>query len=213
MPFYRVKSFDAVELARDIERLPAGKLAVDARPPGPDVETSNLLWSLGFRKVCMQIRLTRDLSPPLSDAPAVEISPQLDLPEETLWSHARNFCYDRFSLDPLLPREGVARLFFQWTRNSLTRGLKEVVHRGPNFCTFSMSDDGSAVIDLLSVLEPRQGIGEALVAGTLFAARERGAARLHVKTECENYPAWNLYLKTGFLPSSFTPAFHLVRVF
>jgi GNAT superfamily N-acetyltransferase len=141
-----------------------------------------------------------------------EICSRLDLSEELLWRHARNFRYDRFSLDPLLPREGVTRLFYQWVRNSLTSGSKEIACCGPNFCTFRRQDEGYVAIDLVSVLDQGKGIGKALLARVLRAAVEKGAVGVHVTTECENYAAWNLYLKLGFLPTAFTSAFHLVRL-
>ena len=212
LPFYRVKTLDREQLALEIAGLPAaGGFAADAKAPAEDVGTARLLMGLGFRKVSMQIRLTHDLKIMPPDGGA-GISSRLDLPEDALWRHARNFRYDRFNQDPLLPREGTARLFFQWTRNSLTQGRKEIVHRGSDFCTFSMNPDGHAAIDLISVLDHGKGIGKALVASTLHAASRRGATKLHVVTECENYPAWNLYLKTGFRPTAFIAAFHLVRL-
>ena len=212
-PFYRVKRFDGQQLAGELARLPAReKVAVDAKIPAGDIATSDLLWGLGFRKVCMQVRLTRDSQQAIPSETTTEVCSKLDLPDDLLLRHARNFSCDRFSLDPLLPREGVARLFFGWVRNSLTLGSKQIVHCGPSFCTFSLKDDGYAVIDLVSVLDRGKGIGKALLIGTVNAARGRGALGVHVTTECENRPAWNLYVKTGFLPSAFTSAFHLVRI-
>lgn len=212
-PFYRVKRFDVEPLAGELARLPARrKVAVDAKVPAGDVNTSNLLWGLGFRKVCMQIRLTREAPPAIPPETTTEVCSKLDLPDDLLWRHARNFHYDRFSLDPLLPREGIARLYFGWVRNSLTLGSHRIVHCGPNFCTFSLKDDGYAAVDLVSVLDRGKGIGRTLLMATVKAAGELGARGVHVTTECENRPAWNLYVKTGFLPSAFTSAFHLVRI-
>ena len=153
-PFYRVQSFDPDGLRAEVAQLPAGaKIAVDAKVPASDIQNCHLLMSLGFRTVAMMIRLTHSLSGSLEAPARAGIVPRLDLPEAAIWRHARNFRYDRFSLDPLLDAQGVARLFFRWIANSLTQGRQRVVHIGSDFCTFALRPDGSAVIDLVSVLE------------------------------------------------------------
>src|ERR1035437_4107245 len=186
-------------------------LDVDAKVPASDIQNCHLLMSLGFRTVAMMIRLTHSLGGSLEAPARAGIVPRLDLPEAAIWRHARNFRYDRFSLDPLLDAQGVARLFFRWIANSLTQGRQRVVHIGSDFCTFALRPDGSAVIDLVSVLEHGKGIGKALVAATIDEARRLGASALHVTTECQNLPAWKLYLRSGFQPADFTCAMHLVR--
>jgi GNAT superfamily N-acetyltransferase len=211
-PFYRVRCFNPDGLREEIAQLPSGpKIAVDAKVPASDVPNCHLLMSLGFRTVATMIRLTHSLSAPVAAPAGAVIVPCLDLPEAVIWQHARNFRCDRFSLDPLLDAQGGARLFFRWVANSLTQGRKQVVHIGSNFCTFAMQPDGSAVIDLVSVLEKGAGIGKALVAATINEAHRLGANALHVTTECPNHPAWNLYQRSGFQASAFTCAMHLVR--
>ncbi len=212
IPFFRVKNLAPDQLAVEIARLPeSGGFAVDAKAPAENLDAARLLTGLGFRKIAMQIRLTHDLRNLPPDGRAA-VSSRLDLPEDVLWRHGRNFRYDRFNQDPLLPHDGPARLFHQWTKNSLTRGLKEVVHCGVDFCTFTVDKNGRAVIDLVSVLDQGKGIGKKLIASVLHAALRRGATAVDVVTECENCPAWNLYLKSGFLPAAFTAVFHLVRL-
>jgi GNAT superfamily N-acetyltransferase len=199
-------------LREELANLPAApKLAVDAKVPASDIQSSQLLMNLGFRTVATMFHLTHTLLIPAEPSLAASIVPRLDLPDETIWRHARNFRYDRFNADPLLDHEASARLFFQWVTNSLTQGRQQVIHIGPNFCTFSLREDGDAVIDLVSVLEHRKGIGKALIGAATNEARRLGARRLHVTTECQNAPAWKLYLGSGFQPSGYTCAMHLVR--
>ncbi|MCI0563147.1 MAG: GNAT family N-acetyltransferase, partial [Nitrososphaera sp.] len=132
------------------------------------------------------------------------------LDEPTIWKHARNFRFDRFSLDPLLPADGRQRLYFKWISNSTTLGKKLIAHLGDDFCSFSEGQK-EVIIDLVSILRPRQGIGAKLVDATVEYAQSRGLKRVHVTTECENKPAWNLYLQRGFQVSGFVSVFHFVK--
>ena len=211
VPFYRVQTIDPASIGQELQaiRQSGPAVIVDAKVAADDLEGARVLWSLGFRKVCMQIVLRPDLGGADERAPGAAVVPRLDLPESALEQHAGNFTFDRFSLDPLLPREGIRRLYVNWIRNSLG-GRKQVVHSGMNFCTLAVKD-GTAAIDLVSVLNHGQGIGRALVAGALRYAREQGANELLVTTECENTRAWNLYQRAGFVPAKFTSAFHLVQ--
>jgi len=210
VPFYRVQTIDAgsirdeLQAIRDRDR----SFIVDVKVPADAIEHSQLLFSLGFRKVCMQITLRHDLS---ADAPASDatVVPRLELPEAVVQQHAANFTFDRFSLDPLIARDGTRRLYANWIRNSLA-GRKHLVHVGADFCTLATKDD-TASIDLVSVLTHGQGIGGRLVAGAVRYAREQRAKELLVTTECENTRAWRLYMRAGFLPAKFTAAFHLVQ--
>ncbi len=212
MPFYRVHEIDPETIGPELQAIrdthPA--VIVDAKVPADDLQNARLLWALGFRKVCMQFVLKHDLGR-VGDQPAgVSVVSRLNLPESTLQQHGGNFTIDRFSLDPLIPRQGTRRLYTNWIRNSLTGGRKQIVHSGPNFCTLAIND-GTAGIDLVSVLDHGQGLGRRLVAGAVRHAHEQGARELFVTTECENVRAWNLYQRAGFVPAKFTSAFHLVQ--
>lgn len=211
VPFYRVHQVDAATIADDLRAIRERdrSFIVDAKLPADDLTAAPLLWSLGFRKVCMQITLRHDLRGALEPAADVAVVPTLALPEEAIARHAANFTFDRFSLDPLIPRERTRRLYTSWITNSLT-GRKLVAHSGPDFCTLGVKD-GVASIDLVSVLSHGRGIGKRLVAGALHHARQQGATELLVTTECENTRAWNLYTRAGFVPFRFTSAFHLVQ--
>lgn len=212
MPFYRVHAVDD-SLAGHVRSVcgASPQVVIDAKVPADDLHAGRMLWSLGFRKVCMQITLRRPLTGPFAPpAPATAVSPELRLPESVLCRHAENFTRDRFSLDPLLPSAGVRRLFYNWIRNSLTQGAKHVVHVDDDFCTLSVSER-IATIDLVSVLNPGRGIGGALVGRACALAFDRGATEIAVTTECENSRAWQLYVRAGFLPARFAAAFHLVQ--
>ena len=211
VPFYRVHQIDPATVRQELQTIRASHDAfvVDAKVPADDLENSRLLWSLGFRKVCMQIVLRHDLARVEDQSPGMAVVSRLDLPESAIQQHAGNFTFDRFSLDPLIPRDGTRRLYANWIRNSLS-GRKQVVHSGPNFCTLAIKD-GIGNIDLVSVLDHGQGIGRRLSTGAVRYAREQGARELFVTTECENTRAWNLYQRAGFVPAKFTSAFHLVQ--
>ncbi len=88
---------------------------------------------------------------------------------------------------------------------------KRVASLGSNLCTFAQKGD-SVVIDLVSILEPRRGIGARVISAVTAAAAAAGARSVRVVTECENTPAWSLYQKCGFRPVLYTAAFHLVRL-
>jgi GNAT superfamily N-acetyltransferase len=212
-PFYRVRRLDPDEIRAGISALPAApKLAVDAKVPASDIQTAQLLMSLGFRTVAMLFHLTHPLDRPASVPLATDIVPRLELPDDVIRLHGQNFCFDRFNLDPFLDHEGAVRLFSRWVNNSLTQGRQQVIHIGSDICTFAMRDDGSVLIDIVSVLRHRMGIGKSLIGGLINESRRLGARSLHVTTECQNVPAWNLYKTVGFQPAGFTAAMHLVRI-
>jgi GNAT superfamily N-acetyltransferase len=210
-PFYRVVRFDEDRLAAELAALgDSALMAADAKRPADDVAGAHALETLGFRKVCMQITLCHHLGGYTGEPdPEVEFLDRLPLDDSVLWRHARNFTKDRFSLDPCLPAEGRQRLYYQWFRGSLG-GRKRVARLGPNVCTFAQQGD-EVSIDLVSILEPRRGFGARIVGAVVAAAANSGASTVRVVTECENTPAWKLYLQQGFVPDHFTAAFHLVR--
>src|SRR5206468_2844905 len=137
-----------------------------------------------------------------------DLADRLPLGNDELRAHAQNFTRDRFSQDPQLPREGIRRLYERWVRNSTT-GRSHVLHVGRNIVTFSMARD-LVRIDLLSVLEKRQGIGSRLVASLMDHARTIEARGISVVTECENEPSWGLFMRAGFRVERFHSVFHFV---
>jgi GNAT superfamily N-acetyltransferase len=209
-PYYRVVRFDERQLCTELAAVADKRpVAADSKVSADDVVTSHGLMRLGFRKVCMQITLRHDLTAlPEPQCSEVRIADQFRLDEETIWAHARNFTRDRYSLDPLLPATGRQRLYYQWFRNSFG-GTKRVAHIGSDVCTFSQ-DGKDVIIDLVSILEQRRGNGSRLLTAVLEHARQSGASSVRVKTECENTAAWSLYQRKGFVPATYTSAFHLV---
>lgn len=211
--FYRVTSMDSDDLERGIAALRKEALPfiVDAKTPSDDLASSRRLLSLGFRKVCMQIRLVNDLSGPADFDQQAAVADTLDWPDAVIAAHARNFVFDRFALDiAALPAEGHDRLYSNWIRNSLTSGRKRILTIGRNFLSFV--DDGEGLrIDLLSVLDHRQGIGRRLLNSLTSLAKDSGRASITTVTECENHAAVQLYCRTGYRLHDFQTVFHLTE--
>jgi GNAT superfamily N-acetyltransferase len=211
-PFYRVTSMDSDGLERGIATLrkQAMPFIVDAKTPSDDLVSSRRLLSLGFRKVCMQIRLVNDLSGPADFDQQAGVADTLDWPDELIAAHARNFVFDRFALDIALPAEGHDRLYSKWIRTSFTSGRKRILTIGRNFLSFV--DDGEGLrIDLLSVLDHRQGIGRRLLNSLSSLAKDSGRASVTTVTECENHAAVQLYCRTGYRLCDFQAVFHLTE--
>lgn len=216
--WYRVVDVAAAGLAAEVAALErrGDPHAIDAKLPAEALDEARLLQDLGFRRVCTQFELLHPLAgaeagtgAEPAGAPAIELSDSLALPDDVLWRHAHNFRFDRFSQDPLLPEAGVRTLYRRWIGNSLA-GRKRVAHDGRNFCSYAERPDGWS-IDLVSVLDAGRGIGLRIVSALVAHARTRGAPSLSVVTECENRPAWRLYLRSGFAPARFVTVFHKVQ--
>ncbi|MEO8024996.1 MAG: GNAT family N-acetyltransferase [Bryobacteraceae bacterium] len=208
-PFYRVSRVLAAPLVAELAALKQrGPFAADAKCRAEDIENSRILMDCGFRKVCMQVTLMRHLEPAASaSSECVAFADRLEIGEAELHRHARNFTADRFALDPLLPSEGHDRLYAAWLRNSLG-GAAQVAYVGRNLCTFTIRGD-ELVIDLVSILDHRQGIGSRILHSVVGRAAELGLRAVRVTTECENVAAWSMYMKQGFTPISYTACFHL----
>lgn len=212
LPFYRVRTLDGDRLENEVaklKRMPGG-LVIDAKVAAEDTRSGRLLMQLGFRKICTQVTMKHTLGD-TTLSPGIEVGSTLPLAERTVWEHAQNFRYDRFTVDPLLPEEGRHRLYFQWITNSLMLGKKRIAYLGDDFCSFSEDGEG-VVIDLLSVLQPGQGIATMLVDRVIRHAKDHGAPGARVTTECENRTAWRLYLRRGFQVSEFVSVYHFVRL-
>jgi GNAT superfamily N-acetyltransferase len=208
-PYYRLSKVDADLLPSEIAALQSiGRFAADGKFPSGDLATSRILMQCGFRKTCMQITLSHDLRGAFTPSVDVIIADRLELGEDEIYRHARNFTADRFALDPFLPSEGHDRVYAQWCRNSLG-GAKNVASLGRNFCTFAIKED-RLIIDLVSILDPRQGLGSRILTSVLNHARKLGLRSVSVTTECENVAAWSLYVKQGFVPVSYTACFQYV---
>jgi ribosomal protein S18 acetylase RimI-like enzyme len=207
--YYRVVGGRPNVIADALKILPPGPRIVDAKARADETEFAAALLALGFRRICTQVELHRQIEPQDVETSAVAVHDRIELSADHIAMHAENFVYDRFSLDPLLPRAGHDRLYRKWIANSATAGFRKVVHIGPNICTFRREEQ-DLVIDLLSVLETGCGIAKRLLAGVAAYGSTTGASAIRVVTECENRPAWRLYLGRKFTPVEFTTVFHSV---
>jgi hypothetical protein len=212
VPYFRVTDPISVLLSEEIAAIRIPPVIIDAKAPSSDLAAAFRLMRLDFLKVCMQVTLACPVADQATCAAAgVEILPACSMDRGTLDAHGRNFRFDRFALDPRIPHQGRVRLYSSWLANSLSgQNGKMTARLGDNVCTFACREN-ELVIDLMSVLEPRKGIGQRLLASILAYAFEKRIARVRVTTECENLPAWNLYQKCGFLPISYTSVYHLVE--
>jgi hypothetical protein len=204
-PYWRVGDLDGLEA--DLEPILAtpGPLAIDAKRPAEDVDGAKRLVDAGFRKICMQLVL---VAPAVPSDDGVAVTAGLPASPELVLAHARNFRFDRFSLDPRLPAAGRVELYRRWIGNTFAN--LHIAHDGGDFCSFKLRD-GRVVIDLLSVLHPRRGVGRRVVRGVLGAAARLGSPTVEVVTECENRPAWRLYVGEGFAVDRYVQVFHYVR--
>ena len=211
-PFYRITSIKSDSLEHELAALrqQGQPFIVDAKTPSDDLDSSRRLLSLGFRKVCMQIKLVNDLTGPADLDRQAAVADRLDWPEQLIAAHARNFAFDRFALDIDLPAEGHDRLYSGWIRNSLTSGRKRIISIDCNFLSF-VEDGESLRIDLLSVLDHRQGIGRRLLDSLTLLAKSSGRASVITVTECENHAAVQLYCRTGYRLRDFQTVFHLTE--
>lgn len=211
-PFYRVTSMDGPGLERGVATLReyGAPFIIDAKASSDDLSASRLLQALGFRKVCIQIELVHDLSSTTAFDSEACVADTVEWPDALIAEHARNFVFDRFALDIELPTEGHDRLYASWIRNSLTSPRKRVLHIGRNFVTFSEEGEGFK-IDLLSVLDRRQGIGRRLLNSLISLAKDTSRACVMTVTECENRAAVRLYCQTGYRLSNFQTVFHCVE--
>ena len=197
---------DLSALSRFSPRLP---YFASAKVPASDLVTARLLLDRGFRKICTQVELLHPLTQMNAVAErrrSAEIKDTLHLSEEEIRSHATHFETSRFRQDPLLPTAAADALYAKWISNSLS-GSKRVAFTGVNFCTF-VDNGPSRSIDLLSVLDRRQGHALALLSTLLADARHRKCACVRVVTEAENEAAIAAYRSLGFLIEKFINVFH-----
>jgi GNAT superfamily N-acetyltransferase len=210
-PYYRVVAWDDPQLATELGPLVRRHpIIIDAKLPAAETDRILRLQALGFRSVAVQIAMRHGLDraqPPRHDVTVVD---QLDLSDESLDRHAANFRFDRFSCDPLMSRAARDRVYRGWIAESLS-GHATVACLGANFCTFKCEETRLS-IDLLSVLDQRQGIGRSLVLAVLEEARRRGLGEARVVTECANEPAWRLYASIGFRIEAYLNCLHFVAL-
>ncbi len=204
-PYYQVARLDFPALKAELAVLPDSSLCV-ARVYGLDIESSRALTGLGFRKMCVQTLFATGLAghqPDLTALPVVD----LDLDEDSLNRHASNFRFSNFSFDPNFSTEAWAKCNRWCIKRHLADHTAFKFALKSGFVSFRVGE-GKAIIDLISVLEARQGIGAALMAKVLDFCAAQGLAWVEVVTDCENLTACLFYQKMGFLLFGSIGVFH-----
>jgi GNAT superfamily N-acetyltransferase len=211
VPFYRIAQWEGAGLAQELSALQKQRpLVIDAKAAAADLDRNAFLQRHKFRNVCAQLELHHHLKAIDKPGHAVEVTAGMALPGDLLARHARNFTADRFALDPFLPKAGHDRLYEKWIANSLG-GRMSVARHGTDFCSFT--EEGNQVtIDLLSVLNQRQGVGRSLVLALLARAHAHRMTSVRVVTEAANSAAWQLYLGCGFTLVGIKNCYHFVAL-
>lgn len=207
LDWYRLQTPDSVGLADDLDRLAGRHFWLDARVSQMDREVTDILTQRGGRLICDQLGFAADLSQPAASDDEVTVSSRLLMPEEILERHAANFSYSRFARDPRLPADAAIRLYRSWWETSLG-GAKLVSHTGDGaVCTFRIAE-GTVEIDLVSILDKRQGLGRRVVRKAMEYGWNNGARRITVRTEADN-PAALLYAALGMTQMQ---SWHLIHL-
>jgi GNAT superfamily N-acetyltransferase len=215
LPCYRltepVSGDDLKALAREIKD---GPVFADVKLRAADLSATRMLQLFGFRRICVQVELRCVLERSRRDsfqsaAEGVAIADSLSLNPDDIESHAANFETNRYRQDPLLDCEAANRLYARWVANSLS-GRRCVAHIARNFCSFLDAGEVRS-IDLLSVLDKRQGHAMQLVHAVIEDARRKGLTEVRVVTEVENEIALSVYRRAGFEIRTFYTCLHLMR--
>jgi hypothetical protein len=209
--FFGVPCFRLVDpiVSTDLSALPRSPCFASVKVSASDLATARLVLNWGFRKICTQVQLFHLLT--IMNTGAVtrrsaEIKDALGLSEGEIRAHASHFETSRFRQDPLLPAAAADALYATWIRGSLS-GSKRVAFAGVNFCTF-VDNGPNRRIDLLSVLDKRQGYARALLSALIANALHEKCASIRVVTEAENEAALTAYRSVGFVIERFINVFH-----
>lgn len=209
-PFYRVTRYAYPALAGELARLRTmADVMADARIAAGDREGDRFFQTQGFRKVTVQVRFAAAVDPALAVGPDPADTAADRLSAAAVARHVDNLVYDRFNLDAFVDKAGRDRFQAAWIGNSLASPAMRKVYDGESFVSFKL-DGTEAVVDIVSVLEHRRGVGSSLLRRVFAAAARAGCARLVVTTEIENEPACRLYAKSGFRPAACFSRFHYV---
>jgi GNAT superfamily N-acetyltransferase len=179
-----------------------GPIFVSAKIDASDDDTAKRLRQLGFRRICTQMLLRVRLDGASRAAGDVLITEWLDLDPADARIHAVQLG-GRFRQDPLIATD----LYAAWVRNS-TSGAKRIASIDRNFVSF---EDRAGVrwIDLVSVLDKRQGIAAKILAATIGDAWQNRLEEVKVVTGSDNIPALGAYTKAGFELERSLVIFHL----
>jgi GNAT superfamily N-acetyltransferase len=184
-----------------------GPMFASAKIDASDDETAKTLGQLGFRRICTQMLLRVRLDGASRSAGDVLITERLDLDPVDVRVHATQLG-GRFRQDPLIARDAAINLYAAWVRNS-TSGAKRVASIDRNFVSF---EDRAEVrwIDLVSVLDKRQGIAVRILTAIIGDALQSGLKEVKVVTGGDNIPALGAYRKAGFEVENSLTIFHLL---
>lgn len=209
-PFFRVKTFDAAGLDRDLEAVAGlSRRIIDAAVIAGDRGWDRFFQERGFKKACVQVRFVCE--PAACDA-GVEPGETAEgrLSEADIERHVQNLEYDRFNLDAAIRKKDRDRFQSMWMRNSMRSEAILKLYDRASFVSFKVGGE-ILNVDVFSVLDRRQGVGSALLARLKAYACRNRLKQIQVTTECENLPACLFYQKNGFRIGAFTSRFHLVH--
>jgi len=212
LDFYRVTHLDFPVLERELaalRRLP--RAMADARIAASDRPADLFFQRQGFRKVCVQLKYAAPVDPALAHGPDPGDTVEDRISPEAVARHVDNLVYDRFNLDAAAPKAGRDRFQAAWIANSLASPHIRKVYTGESFVSFKV-ESATAVVDIVSVLAHRQGLGSSLLARVFRAVARLGLPELVVTTEAENEPACRLYQKNGFAPQAHFSRFHYISL-
>lgn len=183
---------------------------IDTKIDASNKDLDNLLQRLGFHKVCMQIQLFLPDSRYLADPCSLAPSQVLEMHSNEIHRHCNNFIFDRFSLDPRIPKVQRDDLYTAWIKNTLSNPSILKVSRGANFISFKENSD-FLKLDLSSVLDKGKGIGSALLKDIQSYASQHNYKKIEVLTETENIAAVQFYLRNQFEVDRFYSCFHYIK--
>lgn len=211
-PFYRVKKYNIRLVKSDFIKLKdESPIIIDAKIDSNRKDFDHFFQQLGFKKVCMQAELELTLDDITeSDNSDIKIDFNISWPDKIIKKHAKNFIYDRFSLDYFIDDKKKDLLFYRWIKNSLLNKKINIIYFDNNFCSFKEKNN-EIIIDLISVINKGKGIGTLLIKKLIYYAKRNGYKKIKVVTECENISAISFYQKNGFKIIKFYSCFHYAR--
>ena len=209
-PYYRLNGSNIAEIKSEFYALPSKHPWIaDAKISSSNKSLDLCLQELGFRKVCMQVQLKLTVDSPVFSSEGVDIQTSVNLNNDLIKQHVKNFIYDRFTLDFQMPSDKRNLLYERWIRNSLQNPDYPKAIQGTNF--ISTKKTGKTLkLDLSSVLEHGKGIGSRLLDALKNYAHSQELSEMTVITECENINAVQFYIANGFKIDQFLTCFHYI---
>ena len=208
VPFFRINDFEENDVEEQLEELVKKEsVIIDAKIDASDLKRGRLLQKHGFRKVCTQVELTAVPKPRNN---AHNPSTGYHLSASQIVQHVNNFVYDRFSLDYFLNKTSRDDLYAKWISNSLSNPEIIVFSRDAGFCT-AKERSNQVTIDLISVLDKKQGTGSLLLRDLSSYAYAKKVSAITVITECENADAVRFYLNNWYQFTRFLSCYHYVK--